>query len=91
MARHLATVVWHDLTEDPYDLPKESGYGYILSIRYRRSGMSMLLRDVKFDKYEREWINEDVTTGFEYPIGMSAGGRVFDIIAWAEDLKPYRR
>ena len=90
MARHLATVVWHDLTEDPTDLPKESGYGYILSVRYKRSGMRLLLRDVKYDAYERAWVNEDITTGYEYVLCKTAGWNVFDIIAWAEDIKPYR-
>lgn len=91
MARHLATIVWHDLTEDPYDLPKERGYGYILSVRYKRSGMITLLRDIKYDFREHGWINVDVVTGFEYPIEMPPGSNVFDIIAWAEDVKPYRR
>ena len=87
MSRHLTTVVWHDLIDDPNDLPGESGYGYILSIQYKRSGMRMILRDVKYDAYDRLWLNEDITTGYEYPLT----GMPFVIIAWAEDVKPYKR
>lgn len=90
MSRHVSTVVWHDLIENPLDLPSQSGYGYILTVRYKRGGFNAIWDDIKFNRRLRRWEKEDITTGVTYVIG-SPGWDVADIIAWAEELQPYRR
>lgn len=76
---HEVPIKWHDLIEDPNDLPKKDGM-YVISVKSEKYGALTQLR--WFFASEKEWDNMDNTFCDPW---------MLDVIAWTEQIRPYRR
>lgn len=79
MATHEAkTIIWHDLTEDPEDLPKEKCGPYLLSAHYKNDEVAYpyiyTLSDCSYAPSRKCWYDNN---GYEL-----ADTTV--VVAWAE-------
>lgn len=95
---HLQTIKWHDLIENPEDLPSETGY-YMLSIYHAIDRVSFVSHPyeglfcdtdyAKYDSDEKAWVVIDYDA--EFGVLFSDCAPFLKIIAWAEPVEPYEK
>ncbi len=103
MGVHKQMIKWHDLIEDPDDLPNGT-YGIDLHVMlqydnsepYLACREACYLKEIGFVMYDTTWIYDPVTKSLvsnvqQEVISSKKSNHNLRVIAWCEDVKPYVR